>query len=221
MTIDVTEKLDAQRLVDAGVVARVEYYETLPSTHDRAHEVARVEDCGPLPLLVVAEQQTAGRGRGANRWWTGRGSLAFSLLFDPADWVVSRQPLPERSLAIGVAIVDTVAPLLAGHASACTGPTTFTSAQRKLAGILIDVLPARSARGGHRAEREQLARRRARRCAQAGDQPSRSDRLRGRSHRAARHAAWQSGNRRARIGAGPAGIRPAVSASCACKSAAS
>lgn len=145
MTIDVTAKLDAQRLVDAGLVARVEYYETLPSTHDRAHEVARLEDCGPLPLLVVAEQQTAGRGRGANRWWTGRGSLAFSLLFDPADWVVSRQPLPERSLAIGAAIVDTVAPLLAGHRVGLHWPNDVYVAQRKLAGILIDVLP----RGRH------------------------------------------------------------------------
>ena len=32
-----------------------------------------------LPLLVVAERQTAGRGHGANRWWTGPGALAFSL----------------------------------------------------------------------------------------------------------------------------------------------
>ncbi len=133
-------RLDVDRLRAAGVAARVEYHETLSSTHDRAHEVARFADVGPLPLLVVAEEQTAGRGRGANRWWTGRGSLAFSLLFDPADWVLSNQPLPERSLAVGAAIVDTVTPLLTGRAVGLHWPNDVFVDGRKLAGILIDVL---------------------------------------------------------------------------------
>ena len=65
-------------------------------------------------MVVVAEEQTAGRGRGANRWWTGRGSLAFSLVFDPAGWSLEDELQPARSLAVGVAIVDTIAPLLPG-----------------------------------------------------------------------------------------------------------
>jgi BirA family biotin operon repressor/biotin-[acetyl-CoA-carboxylase] ligase len=90
--------------------------------------------------LIVAEQQTAGRGRGANRWWTGGGSLAFSLLFDPADWVLSNQPLPERSLAVGAAIVDTVRPLLSGHTVGLHWPNDVFVGDKKLAGILLDVL---------------------------------------------------------------------------------
>ncbi|MGD9723052.1 MAG: biotin--[acetyl-CoA-carboxylase] ligase [Pirellulales bacterium] len=133
--------IDVNRLLAAGVVARVEYYETLSSTHDRAHEVARTADPGTLPLLVVAEEQTAGRGRGSNRWWTGRGSLAFSLLFDPSAWVLSNEPLPERSLAIGAAIVDTVVPLAPGHTIGLHWPNDVFVGGRKLAGILIDVLP--------------------------------------------------------------------------------
>jgi BirA family biotin operon repressor/biotin-[acetyl-CoA-carboxylase] ligase len=132
--------LDVERLRAAGIAARVEYYETISSTHDRAHEVARSTDAGPLPLLIVAEQQTAGRGRGANRWWTGGGSLAFSLLFDPADWVLSNQPLPERSLAVGAAIVDTIRPLLQGRNVGLHWPNDVFVEDKKLAGILLDVL---------------------------------------------------------------------------------
>ncbi|MBI3838041.1 MAG: biotin--[acetyl-CoA-carboxylase] ligase [Planctomycetia bacterium] len=142
MTISPSDQLDTDRLAESRAIARVETYETLSSTQDRAHEVARSGAVGPLPLLIVAEEQTAGRGRGANRWWTGRGSLAFSLLFDPAGWQLSRQPLPERSLAVGVAIVETVRPLLAGYAVGLHWPNDVFVSGKKLAGILIDVLPS-------------------------------------------------------------------------------
>jgi BirA family biotin operon repressor/biotin-[acetyl-CoA-carboxylase] ligase len=138
---ELEDQIDPKYLLAAAPIARVEHYDALTSTHDRAHEVARLADPGPLPLLVISEQQTAGRGRGANRWWTGRGSLAFSLLFDPADWVVSAEPRPERSLAIGAALVDAVAPLLRGWAVGLHWPNDVFVANKKLAGILIDVLP--------------------------------------------------------------------------------
>lgn len=140
MTTNLHDRLDLERLVAAGLVARVEHYETISSTHDRAHEVARSTDPGPLPLLVVAEQQTAGRGRGSNRWWTGHGSLAFSLLFDPARRTAANEPLPGRSLAIGAAIVDTVAPLLPGHTVGLHWPNDVFVGEKKIAGTLVDVL---------------------------------------------------------------------------------
>jgi BirA family biotin operon repressor/biotin-[acetyl-CoA-carboxylase] ligase len=141
MTTSLTDQLDPERLGADCRIARLEYYQSLPSTQDRAHEVARAADPGPLPLVIAAEQQTAGRGRGSNRWWTGRGSLAFSLLFDPADWIVSSQPLPERSLAVGAAIVDSVVPHLPGHVVGLHWPNDVFVGGKKLAGILIDVLP--------------------------------------------------------------------------------
>ena len=135
------DELDLARLAESSVVARVEHFATLGSTQDRAHELARSGEALSLPLLIVAEEQTAGRGRGINRWWTGRGSLAMSLLFDPADWNVSRIPLPERSLAVGVAIVDTIAPLVADHRVGLHWPNDVYAAGKKVAGVLIDVLP--------------------------------------------------------------------------------
>jgi BirA family biotin operon repressor/biotin-[acetyl-CoA-carboxylase] ligase len=140
-TVPTIDRLDCQRLAGHGSLARVECHDMLASTQDRAHELARDPAAGPLPLLIAAEEQTAGRGRGTNRWWTGRGSLAFSLLFDPADWGLAPQALPVRSLVVGVAIVDTLQPLLAGYALGLHWPNDVFVADKKLAGILIDVLP--------------------------------------------------------------------------------
>jgi BirA family biotin operon repressor/biotin-[acetyl-CoA-carboxylase] ligase len=142
LTVDgKTDAIEPQRLTDAGVVAQVEYHRTLESTQLRAHELARA-DCGPLPLLVVAEEQTAGRGRGTNRWWTGSGSLAFSLLFEPEAWGLPREPQPGHSLAVGVAIVETVRPLLDDRTLGLHWPNDVFVQGKKLAGVLIDVLHA-------------------------------------------------------------------------------
>lgn len=76
--------LDITRLIEAGIVAAGEYFQELGSTNDYAKKLARRPGL-PIPYLVVAEHQTAGRGRGANRWWTGPGSLAFSVICDTAS----------------------------------------------------------------------------------------------------------------------------------------
>ncbi len=107
-----------------------------------AHAIAPQLPADGLPYLIVADQQRAGRGRGENRWWTGSGSLAFSLVFDPETYGLERPARPARSLAAGVALVDAVAPLLADHNIGLHWPNDVFVDQRKLAGILIDVLPS-------------------------------------------------------------------------------
>jgi len=135
------DALDTVRLAASPVLAYHEHHATLGSTQDRAHELARSAPAGQLPALVVADEQTAGRGRGANRWWTGQGSLALSLAFDPAGWDLPTTPLPERSLAVGVAIVDTLAALLDDATLGLHWPNDVFVQGKKIAGILIDVLP--------------------------------------------------------------------------------
>ena len=65
--------LDIDRTVQETFVARAEYHPSLGSTNDRAAG-GRVARRRQLPLLVLADRQTAGRGRGTNRWWTGPGA---------------------------------------------------------------------------------------------------------------------------------------------------
>jgi BirA family biotin operon repressor/biotin-[acetyl-CoA-carboxylase] ligase len=133
------DAIDMQRLLAEAPIADCEYFPTVGSTHDVAHERARSTGT-VLPLLVVADAQTAGRGRGENRWWTGGGSLAFSLVFDPRDWQLAEVVQPQRSLAVGVAIVDTVAPLAPLQRVGLHWPNDVFVDERKLAGVLVDVL---------------------------------------------------------------------------------
>jgi BirA family biotin operon repressor/biotin-[acetyl-CoA-carboxylase] ligase len=134
-------RLDIDRLLGETFVARVEYHPTLASTNDRARQCAAERATG-LPLLVVADRQTAGRGRGNRRWWTGQGSLALSLLLDPSR-PAAEQPngSPLIALAAALAVVETVTPLVAAYRVGIDWPNDVTAAGRKLAGVLVEVLP--------------------------------------------------------------------------------
>jgi BirA family biotin operon repressor/biotin-[acetyl-CoA-carboxylase] ligase len=131
--------IKAEEILAESWVCGVEHHQELSSTQDRARAAAgelKIEHS----LLVVADRQTAGRGRGANRWWTGEGNLAFSLLFDPATFGLARRAIPQVSLAAGVALVDVIAPLISDQTLGLHWPNDVFVADRKLAGILVDVL---------------------------------------------------------------------------------
>jgi BirA family biotin operon repressor/biotin-[acetyl-CoA-carboxylase] ligase len=65
-----------------GAFDCVEYHDTLSSTQIRARELAGE---GTGRALVVADEQTAGRGRVARHWESPKGcGLYFSVLFRPA-----------------------------------------------------------------------------------------------------------------------------------------
>jgi BirA family biotin operon repressor/biotin-[acetyl-CoA-carboxylase] ligase len=135
------------RLLEESWIVGVEHHSTLGSTNDRAVELAKSGDA-QLPLLVIADEQTAGRGRGGNRWWTAEGSLAFSVLFDSATNDVARFATPLLGLAAGLAVVDAVRPLLDGHLAenhkiGLHWPNDVFAAGKKIAGILVEVLPDR------------------------------------------------------------------------------
>jgi BirA family biotin operon repressor/biotin-[acetyl-CoA-carboxylase] ligase len=132
--------IDPAQLTANTWLDAIEHHGELGSTQDRARAAA-----AELPLerslLVVADRQTAGRGRGTNSWWTGEGSLAFSLLFDPARFDLLRRPLPQVSLVCGVALIDAISPAAPEQLLGLHWPNDVYAAGRKLAGILVDVLP--------------------------------------------------------------------------------
>ncbi|MBN2474729.1 MAG: biotin--[acetyl-CoA-carboxylase] ligase [Pirellulales bacterium] len=134
-------RLDIVRVLQETFVARAEHHPTLPSTNDRAMRAA-AEAPEMTPLLVVADRQTAGRGRGTHRWWTGPGSLAMSLVVDAGRLAACRRDLsPLVSLAAAVAVVETVEPQLPGHRVGIYWPNDVVADGKKLAGILVEVLP--------------------------------------------------------------------------------
>lgn len=132
--------IDTNQLLAQTFLAQAEHHELLDSTQTRARQLVETGEA-QLPALVVADRQSAGRGRGSNRWWTGEGSLAFSLVVDPAAFGFPRRAVPRLSLAAGVAIVDSVAGRLDGHPLGLHWPNDIYIGQRKLAGILVEVLP--------------------------------------------------------------------------------
>jgi BirA family transcriptional regulator, biotin operon repressor / biotin---[acetyl-CoA-carboxylase] ligase len=126
--------LDADQLRAASFIHYVEIHDSLGSTNDRATELA----CDPsleLPALIAAREQTAGRGRGKNKWWSADGALTFSLLLDPVALGIHTVNWPQLSLATAVAVCDALAQELETAAQR-------TGASSPPAGVADD--PARS-----------------------------------------------------------------------------
>ena len=93
------------------------------------------------PLLLVAEHQTAGRGRAGRSWLSSpEGSLTFSLAW---RFEGGPQALIGLPLAIGVALAETLAGL--GVQVQLKWPNDVLKDGDKLAGILVET---QSAPGG-------------------------------------------------------------------------
>jgi BirA family biotin operon repressor/biotin-[acetyl-CoA-carboxylase] ligase len=118
-------------------VAEAEVHAELRSTNDRALRLA--ETATRLPRLIAALRQTAGRGRGANRWWAGDGALTFSLLLDAPPVPLERWP--QMSLAVGGAVCMAVAGLVPNADVRLKWPNDVFVNGRKACGILVEVPP--------------------------------------------------------------------------------
>lgn len=128
---------DLGRIRGCDLLASVEHHASLPSTSDLAKRLALLNET-PLPLLVLCDQQTAGRGRGANRWWSGEGGLTFSLVIDPASYRLTGDRLPALSLTTALAVCEAVG-RTAGVQLLIKWPNDVVDAtRRKIAGILLE-----------------------------------------------------------------------------------
>ena len=86
------------------------------------------------PVLLVAEHQTAGRGRAGRSWLSAPGhSLTFSLAWRFADGLRGLAGLP---LAVGVALAETLGRL--GQPVQLKWPNDVLKDGDKLAGILVE-----------------------------------------------------------------------------------
>jgi BirA family biotin operon repressor/biotin-[acetyl-CoA-carboxylase] ligase len=123
------EKLDAAAIALPGVEVRV--FERCTSTND----LLLKERIGERAVLLVAEEQTAGRGRRGRRWHSAPGAgITFSLarrVRRPA------RELPALSLVAGVAVARALHGLGVG-AARLKWPNDLVVDGAKLGGILVE-----------------------------------------------------------------------------------
>ncbi len=117
-------------LYTAIIGRRVRYFQSTGSTMDDAAEWARAgADEG---AVVVAETQTASRGRLGRRWVSDAGNLYFSVLFRPPG-----DALPLLSPLSGVAVARAIRQT-AGLYPRIKWPNDIMIDDRKVAGILAE-----------------------------------------------------------------------------------
>jgi BirA family biotin operon repressor/biotin-[acetyl-CoA-carboxylase] ligase len=136
---------DVPRIERETFVRRVEYHRAVPSTNTRALELAARAEM-PVPALVLAEEQTAGRGRGANAWWSAPGALTFSLLLDPGGSLLRPEAWPRVALAAAVGIGEALEAEAPGAAFGIRWPNDVCRGLRKICGILPELTGPRHLR---------------------------------------------------------------------------
>jgi BirA family transcriptional regulator, biotin operon repressor / biotin---[acetyl-CoA-carboxylase] ligase len=111
---------------------RLLWRETVSSTNDELRTLA--EQGMPEGLVLVAEEQTAGRGRRGAEWFSPKGeSLAFSVLLRPCEPMAF---WPRLSLAAGLAVAEALeksVPL-----AEIKWPNDVMVGGKKIAGILAE-----------------------------------------------------------------------------------
>jgi BirA family biotin operon repressor/biotin-[acetyl-CoA-carboxylase] ligase len=142
---EATLSFDLQRIETDTFIRKVELYSRLPSTNDRAMTLAESDDI-VLPLLVLCEHQTSGRGRGANRWWSSNGALTFSLVVETgllSLWVDQPTCI---SLSAGLAVCETLVELLPSQEIGLKWPNDVYLEGKKVCGILAESPSPKSGR---------------------------------------------------------------------------
>lgn len=137
-TVDIADIAHIAAALDAcgGLACRfdVDVLEECDSTNSRL--MARAEAGAPSGTVIVARQQTAGRGRRGRSWHSAAGdTLMFSLL-----WRFPRgTPLSGLSLAAGLALADALR--RQGYPDICLKwPNDVLLGRQKLAGILTELV---------------------------------------------------------------------------------
>lgn len=123
-----------ERLATRFVGRSLHYWETLPSTMDEAWRLARAG--APDGTVVLAEEQTAGRGRLERSWWAPAGSsLLLSVLLQPG---VPARHAQRLTMVCSLAVCEAIA-VAAGVQAQVKWPNDVLFEGRKVCGILTEL----------------------------------------------------------------------------------
>ena len=141
-----------------GYFRFVQWVESIDSTNKSLQSRVRDGEI-PLPALLVADQQTAGVGRGSNSWWSPSGCLMFSMAIpmSPAselkekhsDLPNSHSGVAVRSatrgwqlpLRVGFTVAESIEAIV-GKRVMVKWPNDVYLEGRKISGVLIEVVSA-------------------------------------------------------------------------------
>ncbi|HRY30658.1 MAG TPA: biotin--[acetyl-CoA-carboxylase] ligase [Elusimicrobiota bacterium] len=127
------QALDTDRFRAASLGRPICHFPSLGSTQDELKERALAG--APQGTLVLADEQTSGRGRMGRRWLSPRGGLWFSLLLRPAI-----PPAQVPALALVAALDWAMVLRRATGLPACVKwPNDVWIDNRKVAGILTEM----------------------------------------------------------------------------------
>ncbi len=119
-------------MVEALGVTRVHFFETVTSTQDLAHAAAAAGD--PAGTLVLADAQTAGRGRMGRSWQSEKGAGLWMTMVERPVSVAAVEVL---SLRVGLRLAAALETLTALPVM-LKWPNDLMLAGHKLGGILIE-----------------------------------------------------------------------------------
>jgi BirA family biotin operon repressor/biotin-[acetyl-CoA-carboxylase] ligase len=112
---------------------RLYWFPRLRSTNDHAAVLRKRGDLF-APAIVLAGTQTAGRGRGTNKWWSSGGSLTLTFVLPVEDRIQPHQ-LP---LVAGIAARAAAAELASDNGIQLKWPNDLLYNGQKLGGLLCE-----------------------------------------------------------------------------------
>ena len=126
---EITENLETKTLGQ-----RAYYFDSTSSTQEYALQIARNQN--EDGAIIIAQKQTASKGRLGRKWISPKGGLWFSIIIHPKFDVSNSTILP---IAVSVAMAKTIEEEL-GYKPELKWPNDVNVNGKKVAGILLDAV---------------------------------------------------------------------------------
>ncbi|MFN3190209.1 MAG: biotin--[acetyl-CoA-carboxylase] ligase [Aureliella sp.] len=123
----------------SGWIRHFEHFPVTDSTNLAAKRWLTSETSVKTPGLFVADQQTAGRGRGGHQWWSPDGCLMMTLVIAHDSMPTNVDDWGQLALIVGLSIAEAAQSLLEDRASVqLKWPNDVFLQGKKCGGILIE-----------------------------------------------------------------------------------
>ncbi|UCH60850.1 MAG: biotin--[acetyl-CoA-carboxylase] ligase [Anaerolineales bacterium] len=132
------DQIELEQYLHKLPLGAIRYYDRVGSTNDEAARWAAAG--GPHLGLVVADEQTAGRGRLNRHWYTPAGlALAFSLILQGRRLSFSQETISQITALGALAVCDALNQDFSTQIpTQIKWPNDVVAGRRKLAGVLAE-----------------------------------------------------------------------------------